>query len=94
MKYQGYQELYTRRNQPGEMNIRVLAVSRRSAATRIDSSHILILSGIYPARHAIIANKPFDPLRNNLDGWRWYSEDIKVSTLWDVATQAGLVRGV
>jgi predicted AlkP superfamily pyrophosphatase or phosphodiesterase len=56
-------------------------------------THTTLVTGVYPARHAIIANKPFDPFKKNLDGWCWYSEDIKVPTLWDAATQAGLVTG-
>src|SRR5262249_16881267 len=28
---------------------------------------------------------------SNAGGWYWYAEDIKVKTLWDAATDAGLV---
>jgi predicted AlkP superfamily pyrophosphatase or phosphodiesterase len=54
-------------------------------------SHTTLVTGISPARHGIIANKPFDPFQKNYEGWYWYSEDVKVPALWDAATQAGLV---
>jgi predicted AlkP superfamily pyrophosphatase or phosphodiesterase len=54
-------------------------------------SHTTMVTGVSPAKHGILANTPFDPWRKNMEGWYWYAEDIKVSTLWDVATQAGLV---
>jgi predicted AlkP superfamily pyrophosphatase or phosphodiesterase len=31
----------------------------------------------------------FDPLQKNYQGWYWYAEDIRVTTLWDAAAQAG-----
>jgi predicted AlkP superfamily pyrophosphatase or phosphodiesterase len=46
-------------------------------------SHTTIATGVPPAVHGIIANKPLDPLGNNADGWWWYSEDIHATTLWD-----------
>jgi Type I phosphodiesterase / nucleotide pyrophosphatase len=54
-------------------------------------SHTTIVTGVSPARHGIVANTPFDPLGQNLDGWFWYAEDIRVETLWDAAAKAGLV---
>ncbi len=54
-------------------------------------SHTTLVTGVSPARHGIISNKAFDPFGRNFDGWSWYSEDVKVPTLWDVATEAGLV---
>jgi predicted AlkP superfamily pyrophosphatase or phosphodiesterase len=54
-------------------------------------SHTTILSGVSPARHGIHSNHPFDPLGKNLDGWYWYTEDVKVPTLWDIASAAGLL---
>lgn len=53
-------------------------------------SHTTILTGVWPARHGIYLNTTFDPLNKNEDGWYWYSEDIRVPTLWDAATRAGL----
>jgi predicted AlkP superfamily pyrophosphatase or phosphodiesterase len=54
-------------------------------------SHTTLVTGVSPARHGIVANKPFDPFKKNYEGWYWYAEDVKVPALWDAATQAGLV---
>jgi predicted AlkP superfamily pyrophosphatase or phosphodiesterase len=53
-------------------------------------SHTTLITGVSPAKHGIYANTTFDPLRKNFGGWYWYAEDIKVPTLWDAATDAGL----
>jgi predicted AlkP superfamily pyrophosphatase or phosphodiesterase len=53
-------------------------------------SHTTLITGVAPATHGILANLPFDPLRENQSGWYWYSEDIRVATLWDAASRAGL----
>lgn len=53
-------------------------------------SHTTLITGVAPASHGILANTPFDPLRENQGGWYWYSEDIRVATLWDAAARAGL----
>ena len=53
-------------------------------------SHTTLITGVAPARHGIYANTTFDPVRKNYGGWYWYAEDIKVPTLWDAATEAGL----
>lgn len=54
-------------------------------------SHTTMVTGVWPSRHGILANEPFDPFSKNLGGWYWYAEDIKVRTLWDAAAGAGLV---
>lgn len=53
-------------------------------------SHTTLITGVSPATHGIFANTTFDPLRENQQGWYWYSEDIRVATLWDAAARAGL----
>lgn len=53
-------------------------------------SHTTLITGVSPARHGIYSNTTFDPEQRNLQGWYWYSEDILVPTLWDVARAAGL----
>ena len=53
-------------------------------------SHTTIVTGVWPSRHGIYANHPFDPLGRNQGGWCWYAEDIRVPTLWDAAREAGL----
>lgn len=53
-------------------------------------SHTTMITGVSPAKHGIYANTTFDPLRKNYGGWYWYSEDIRVPTLWDAAADARL----
>jgi predicted AlkP superfamily pyrophosphatase or phosphodiesterase len=52
-------------------------------------SHTTLVTGVWPSKHGILANTTFDPLRQNQEGWYWYTEDIHVPTLWDVAGAAG-----
>jgi predicted AlkP superfamily pyrophosphatase or phosphodiesterase len=56
-------------------------------------THTTMLTGVWPAKHGIYNNVTFDPLQTNLGGWYWYSEDVKVPTLWDSAAKAGYVVG-
>ena len=53
-------------------------------------SHTTILTGVSPAKHGIYANTTFDPLNRNEQGWYWYSEEIRVPTLWDAAHASGI----
>lgn len=53
-------------------------------------NHTTLVTGVWPARHGIASNTTFDPLGKNHGGWYWYSQDIKVPTLWDAAHAAGL----
>lgn len=52
-------------------------------------SHTTLMTGVWPAKHGIFANTTFDPLQKNYQGWYWYTEDIRVTTLWDAAREAG-----
>ena len=52
-------------------------------------SHTTLVTGVWPAKHGIFANTTFDPLQQNQGGWYWYTEDIHVPTLWDLAAAAG-----
>ena len=62
----------------------------RGAAARVHGvmptvtypSHTTLVTGVPPRLHGIVSNKPLDPLAGNLDGWRWYAEDIAVPTLY------------
>ena len=45
-------------------------------------SHTTMVTGVPPGVHGIVTNKPLDPLYKNLDGWRWYAEDIAVPTIY------------
>ena len=53
-------------------------------------SHTTIMTGASPAKHGIYSNTTFDPFNKNQIGWYWYTEDVKVPTLWDAAHAAGL----
>jgi predicted AlkP superfamily pyrophosphatase or phosphodiesterase len=52
-------------------------------------NHTTLITGVWPAKHGIANNPTFDPMQTNLGGWYWYSEDIKVPTLWDAVHQSG-----
>ena len=54
-------------------------------------SHTTLVTGVWPAKHGIFANTTFDPLQQNNQGWYWYTEDIRVPTLWDAAAAAGRI---
>jgi predicted AlkP superfamily pyrophosphatase or phosphodiesterase len=56
-------------------------------------SHTTILTGVSPGKHGIYSNHPFDPALKNPDSWYWYSQDIKVPTLWEAAAEGGYVVG-
>lgn len=56
-------------------------------------SHTTIMTGVWPAKHGIFANTTFDPMGTNQSGWFWYSEDIRVPTVWEAAAKAGYVVG-
>lgn len=56
-------------------------------------NHTTIVTGVWPVKHGIFGNVAFDPLRLNMEGWNWYSEDIRVPTLWAAASSAGYVVG-
>lgn len=56
-------------------------------------SHTTLITGVSPARHGIVANNSFDPTQINQGGWYWYAQDIKVPTLWEAASKAGLSTG-
>lgn len=56
-------------------------------------SHTTLITGVSPACHGVANNLTFDPFQKNQQGWYWYSEDIRVPTLWDAARGAGLTVG-
>ena len=53
-------------------------------------SHTAMVTGMNPLAHGIFTNPAWDPLNQNFGGYRWYTEDIRAPTLWQVARQAGL----
>jgi len=54
-------------------------------------SHTTLMTGVWPVKHGIYSNVAFDPLGRNMDGWYWYADDIRVPTLWEAASKAGMV---
>jgi predicted AlkP superfamily pyrophosphatase or phosphodiesterase len=54
-------------------------------------SHTTLMTGVWPAEHGIFSNQTFDPLRQNMGGWYWYASDIRVLTLWEAASKAGIL---
>jgi predicted AlkP superfamily pyrophosphatase or phosphodiesterase len=54
-------------------------------------NHTTLTTGVTPLEHGIYANRPFDPMSENNGGWYWYARDVKVPTLWQAASTAGLV---
>lgn len=58
--------------------------------TKTYPAHTSIATGANPGTHGIVDNQPFDPENKNQGGWCWYSEDIRVPTLWDAARERGL----
>jgi predicted AlkP superfamily pyrophosphatase or phosphodiesterase len=52
-------------------------------------SHTTMTTGVVPGKHGIVANRTFDPLDGDLEGWRWYAEDIQRDPIWRVTERAG-----
>ena len=46
--------------------------------------HTSIITGVYPDKHKISHNEKFQPY-SEVNDWYWYSEDIKVDTIIDIA---------
>lgn len=53
-------------------------------------THATMVTGVSPARHGITFNTTFDPFDRNGGGWFWYSSDLAVPALWDIAKQRRL----
>ena len=52
-------------------------------------SHTSMATGVSPGTHGIVSNLAFDPLEEDMGGWRWYAEDIKVDPIWRIVERAG-----
>jgi predicted AlkP superfamily pyrophosphatase or phosphodiesterase len=52
-------------------------------------AHASIATGVVPGKHGIVTNRTFDPLGQDLDGWRWYAEDITREPIWKTVERAG-----
>jgi predicted AlkP superfamily pyrophosphatase or phosphodiesterase len=56
-------------------------------------SHTTMLTGVWPLKHGIYSNETFDPYAKNKGGWYWYSQDIRMPTLWEAASRKGYIVG-
>ena len=52
-------------------------------------SHTTLVTGALPARHGVYNNEPFEP-GGQTGRWYWNTSEIKVRTLWDAVSDAGL----
>lgn len=52
-------------------------------------SHTSMATGVVPGSHGITSNRSFDPFENDLEGWRWYAEDVRRDPIWKIADRAG-----
>jgi predicted AlkP superfamily pyrophosphatase or phosphodiesterase len=53
-------------------------------------NHTAMVTGVNPLKHGIYTNPAWDPYDRNYGGYRWYTEDIKVPTIYQIASQRGL----
>lgn len=53
-------------------------------------AHTSMVTGEDPILHGIWNNTVSDPFEKNDGGWMWYTEDIQVPTLWDLAREKKL----
>ena len=57
-------------------------------------AHTSMVTGMSPVRHGIVNNRTLDPLQKNKGGWYWYTEDIAVPTVWQIARAAGRITAL
>ena len=53
-------------------------------------SHTSMVTGVNPAKHGIYLNEVFDPLEEERGAYRWYTQDIRVPTVYQLARRHGL----
>jgi predicted AlkP superfamily pyrophosphatase or phosphodiesterase len=58
--------------------------------TQTYPAHTAIATGTWPEANGIVSNLAWDPLERNQGGWRWYAQDIRTPTIWQLAVQRGL----
>ena len=62
--------------------------------TQTYPSHTSMVTGVNPGTHGIVANGTWDPLEEMPRAVRWYTEDIRVPTLWDATRTRGLKTAI
>ena len=53
-------------------------------------NHVSMVTGAYSAEHGVYSNQIYSKTLGLLDDWYFYSNEIRVQTLWDAAEKAGL----
>lgn len=53
-------------------------------------NHTAMVTGVNPVKHGIYTNPAWDPYDRNYGGYRWYTEDVKVPTIYQIASEHGL----
>src|SRR5947208_16779235 len=48
-----------------------------------------LITAVWPAKHGILSNTIFDPLRAGQSAWYWYAEDIRVPTRCHASARGG-----
>jgi predicted AlkP superfamily pyrophosphatase or phosphodiesterase len=61
-----------------------------SLPTNTYPNHTTLVTGVWPAQHGIYNNIKFDPLLQHPDEWYWYADAVRVPTIWQAASNAGL----
>lgn len=55
-------------------------------------AHTTMITGVRPALHGILQNRPFEaPTAPQTKEWYWFADAVKTETLWSMSKQAGLV---
>ena len=53
--------------------------------------HSTLVTGVYPDRHEIVHNNPFQPfISEKNQEWFWYRKDINAATIYDAVKEANL----
>jgi predicted AlkP superfamily pyrophosphatase or phosphodiesterase len=61
-----------------------------SLPTNTYPNHTTLVTGVSPAQHGIYNNMTFDPLLQHPNEWYWFASEVRVPTLWQAASRAGL----
>jgi len=61
-----------------------------SLPTNTYPNHTTLVTGVWPAVHGIYNNMKFDPLQQHPGEWYWYANEVRVPTIWQAASKAGL----
>jgi predicted AlkP superfamily pyrophosphatase or phosphodiesterase len=57
-------------------------------------SHTSMVTGVTPGKHRIVANRTFDPMETDMDGWHWYAEEVAAPPVWRIAEEHGIPTAI